>query len=262
MKKIFQYAMIATIIVGSLSTYTARAADFPTNVIVTNAFAQEVICSDYAHTMTKSVPLYKYVSRLPLSLVGRGLWLLMTSSKARSDVSLARQGKLKDAQGNSIIGSNGYIDYVVNKYMPTISQKKREALYNCIFYTIPNIEIIDHYQWIQEEQGKPVYIFTNDPEAEYKQKLDILNQVLAEQGHKPFKPDGFYCPQDGIYKNDPLYFKHAYQHVVDQVGGNPTIIFIDDNPEFVENAKKAATDFHLNGVIYSENKETYVLYLC
>lgn len=183
----------------------------------------------------------------------RGLWVLATSSQARADFKSALKTDLRGHDNKPIIGSEAYVEYLCSNHIPFVSAEKRKLLANVELYFKPNAPLIEFYQELQAK-GIPVYVWTDNDEHGFKRKLNALNTELVKLGKPEFKPDGFYCAkpgtkEPGYSKDDPDYFKLAYQELV-KVHGNlltaGNVLFIDDKPKNVASSNEAATKYGLN----------------
>ncbi len=205
----------------------------------------------------------KAMSILGFKDAARGLWLYATSTEFRKKVDAANDTNLKDIEGKPVIGAEAYVNYIF-KDVPFISEEKKKQLAQVELYFKPNVALIEIYQYMQDNFGTPIYVWTDNDEGSYNRKLNAINEELKRVGKKPFKTDGFYCAkpgtrEPGYSKIDPAYFKQAYEAMLTNDGTkleNTAVLFIDDKLENVQSARTAAEKYNLklDVVLYDSRK--------
>ena len=212
---------------------------------------------------SKAGQFKKAMSILGFKDAARGLWLYATSTEFRKKVDAANDTNLKDSDGKPVIGAEAYVNYIF-KDVPFISEEKKKQLAQVELYFKPNVALIEYYQYLQDNFGTPIYVWTDNDEGGYNRKLNAINEELKKLGKKTFKPDGFHCAkpgtkEPGYSKIDPLYFKQAYDAMLNNEGTkleNKAVLFIDDKLENIESALTAAEKYNLNlnAVLYDSRK--------
>jgi hypothetical protein len=169
-----------------------------------------------------------------------------------ADVKAAHGAVLYNESGARILGYEATIDYLVRKYITWATENDKVRFSQAVSAVIPNDEIIDY----ATNLNVPYVVWTNNDKATYDIKVTSINGARAKAGKSLFEPSHAYTviPTGKPGSNEPWntkahveYFDKTYRDTCAQFGLQPgelLVIFIDDNINFIRNAKKAAVQYN------------------
>lgn len=167
------------------------------------------------------------------------------------DVRALAYARAYDASGHPVIGAEASIAYLVAKYMTWATEQDKERFHSAVSAVVPNDDVIDY----ATQLTVPYVVWTNNDPITYGIKVTSVNGVRAKADKAIFEPVSVHTSVStgaagstacDNTKTHTEYFQRVYSETCAQFGLQPgelLVIFIDDNYEYVENARKAATEY-------------------
>jgi hypothetical protein len=183
----------------------------------------------------------------------RAFWLMMNRNFVRDMKACMSPNGLYDKEGNRIIGGYATVDYFVKEYMPWATEADKARMRSVMAAVKPIDAVIDYYQSLD----MPIVVWTNNDQVTYNVKMKTINALRTKAKKLPLYPNMEFVSiatgnpganDKSNVKPNLEYYKKVYEDTCKFFGlqlGELKVFFVDDNPVFVEAARKAAKFYSL-----------------